>query len=268
MLGDARRDDRQLALAHLKPAKGNDEHYEEHQENDDAGVAPGVARAAPLQRQEQADDGGDEEGGADGVELPQLLLQRQVAAARDAGRLEEEEDAGDGDGADGQVDVEAPTPADVIGEGSTEQRAGDGGDAVHGAYEAGVDGSLAQRNRVGDDDERPGEDAGGADAGDGTANDERIRRRCSAAHQRAKFEDADGAQKDPLDGEEGVKLAEHQLEGTAGVRARASVPARAVGMSRRQSTTERQGKTSGLTRLGRGRRFRTSPRHRGLESDR
>ena len=48
----------------------------------------------------------------------------------------------EGDSADGQVDVEDPVPADVVGQPAAQQRAEDRGDAEHGAEEALVAAAL------------------------------------------------------------------------------------------------------------------------------
>ncbi len=112
----------------------------------------------------------------------------------------------------------------MIGEGSTHQRSSDGGYAVHGAYESRVDGPFDQRNRVRDDDERPGEDACGSQTGNGTANDESYRCWRSTTDYRADLEDKDSHQINPFDREEGVKFAEEQLEGACSQKICGAIP--------------------------------------------
>ena len=125
-----------------------------------------------MEGKQEADNGGHEDCGAVGVEFQDGLGPGCFSRSLALRVGEEEADDDHGDGADGQVDVEAPAPGDVVGEGAAEKRAGDGGDAVHGADEAGVDGSLFKRNGIGEDDQRAGEDTGRTDAGDGATDDQ------------------------------------------------------------------------------------------------
>lgn len=88
--------------------------------------------------------------------------------------LEEKADDDDGDGAKGEIDVEAPSPANMVGEGSTKQRSSNGGDSVHGANDTGVDRSFDERDRERDDDQSTGKDAGATNAGNCAADDQRL----------------------------------------------------------------------------------------------
>ena len=111
------------------------------------------------------------------------------------------------------------------------QRSRHGRDAVHAADEAGVDGPLAQGHGVGDDEQSAREEARGAEAGDGAADDEGGRVGRDAADERAELEDEEGEQEDPLDAEEGVELAEEQLEGARREQVGRGVPAAASSIS-------------------------------------
>lgn len=73
------------------------------------GGIPGVGLATVLHCEEVADEGGEDEGGADGVHLEDFLSHGLIVGDGCGGRTAEEEDKGeDGDAADGQVDVETP----------------------------------------------------------------------------------------------------------------------------------------------------------------
>lgn len=95
--------------------EGDEQGGEEGEEGDDAPVAPGVGAAAPLQGEEEAGDAGEEEEFAEEVEFGELLFDGEAFVAGDGG-FEEEGDNDYYDGADGEVDVEAPAPGDIGGE--------------------------------------------------------------------------------------------------------------------------------------------------------
>lgn len=109
---DARRHRGVFALAPLDEDEAGEEDAEEDEEGNDAAVLPGVEGAAPLEGEEQADDGGDEEQVAEGVEAHDFVDEGGGFAPGPGllGFGEEEEDDDDGDGADGEVDEEAPSP--------------------------------------------------------------------------------------------------------------------------------------------------------------
>lgn len=72
---------------------------------------PGVAGAGVGERDEHGHGAADEDGVADEVEAAQPGPDRQVASVADAEAAEHD---GERDGADGQVDVEAPAPCGVV----------------------------------------------------------------------------------------------------------------------------------------------------------
>ncbi len=134
------------------------------------------------------------------------------------------------DGAERQVDVEAPAPRQVraVGEGAAHERPGDRGYAVHATDEAHEDGARLERHSVADDEDGAREDARGAEAGDGAAEDERRRVGGDAADERAELEDEKGGHVGPLDGVEGVDLAVDELEAARGQQVDGHEPANVV----------------------------------------
>jgi len=66
--------------------------------------------------------------------------------------LEQEEDEHHDHTSQGKVEVKAPSPGDVCGEGAAYQRAGHRSDAKHGTKETLVLGPLMQRNSVDNND--------------------------------------------------------------------------------------------------------------------
>jgi len=115
-------------------------------------VTYGVHRAAPLQRQQQTHGPGDDKAGAEEVELRRFLLGGQFGRIS-VGYLEQQGDKDHGDAAQGQVDVKAPAPADLGGEGAAQQRADDGRNAEDGAKHALVQGPLVQGDSIDNDDD-------------------------------------------------------------------------------------------------------------------
>ncbi len=87
-------------------------------------------------------------------------------------------DGEQGDDADGHVDVEDPSPRQVLGEQPTRQRADDARDAEHGAEVPHVLAALAGRDHVAGDRLGPHHQTAGADALHGPGGDQT--RPCSA----------------------------------------------------------------------------------------
>ena len=223
---DARRNRRALLQPGLNGEESNHQDAKDDKQGNDAAILPGVLGSTPLQRQQETDDGRNEHGCAEQVKRQDLLLQRQMLLGeRRLGQLQKQDDEGDSDGPKRQVDVEAPAPADVVGEGSAHEGPGNRGNAVHGAYHTHVYGPLTQRNTPLDNEESAGEDAGGAEAGYGAAEDQADRVGRRTAHQRADFEEQDGEEVDPFDRVKGVELAKDELHGARGEEVGGAVPA-------------------------------------------
>jgi hypothetical protein len=113
-------------LLELNANEDQNHEPEADEQADDARVVPGVVSAAPLQSEQQTNDGGNEDGGAEQIELQNALHPRLAVGIVTGLDVEEEEDDGHGNAAEGQVDVEAPSPGCVVGEGASEEGAGDG----------------------------------------------------------------------------------------------------------------------------------------------
>ncbi|GJC89739.1 hypothetical protein ColLi_12577 [Colletotrichum liriopes] len=214
-----------VALPELDADEDDDHEREADKQADDGGAVPGVLGAAPLQSEDQADDGGEEDGGADEVELQDALdesLAQGVVLFADG---QEEEDEDHGNAADGQVDVEAPSPGRLLREDAAEQRPCHGGDAPHAADKPESQRPLVEGHRVAEDDNGAGEQTGGPDAGDGAADNEGGRVRRQGADEGADLEDGDGDEVGVLDAEELVDCAVHGLQGGRGEEVRCAIPA-------------------------------------------
>lgn len=113
--------------------KADENRYQEGEAEDaapDFGVAPCVGRSAPLKGEEETYDGADEKEGSGEVHLVDLLPEGQVTVFT-LRVLEEDEDSQDGDGTDGKVDPETPSPRHAICKHSADDGSDDGRDAKH-----------------------------------------------------------------------------------------------------------------------------------------
>jgi hypothetical protein len=118
-----------------------------------------------------------------------------------------------------------PPPGDVIGEGAAHKWAGDGGNSVHGSNDTSINWSLAQRNRIRNNDQSSREDTCAAQSCNSPAHNESRGRRSNSTDERANLEDTDCNQVDPFDRVEGVEFAEEQLERAGAEEVGGAVPA-------------------------------------------
>ncbi|GGX72339.1 hypothetical protein GCM10010358_28430 [Streptomyces minutiscleroticus] len=184
--------------------------HEEQRADDGAGGqaedragAPGVLGAAPAGQQHQAGGGGGQQQGAGHVE---------AGPGGGPGELEDDGDDGQGEQAEGHVDVEAPAPGEVVGEVAAEQRSGDRGEAERGADEAHVAAALPGRHDVRDDRLYADHESARADALQGAPGDELVHRGRPAGQRGAGDEDDDGELEDAL---AAVEVAELAVDGQA-----------------------------------------------------
>lgn len=224
MLHDPGWDGCVIAFPELGSDEGGDQDTEEDEEGDDAWARPCIFRATPLQGEEDTDDSGDEDSGSDRIHRLEFLLPGPLRLGLALGRLEKDGDDENGDGADWEVDVKAPSPTDMVGEGSTQKRAGNRSDAVHGADDTRVNGSFDEWDSVRDDDQSAGKNASGSHTGNRSTDDQGLRTRCSAADDRADLEDEDGNQIAPLEREESVKFAPKKSKCATGQKVRTAIP--------------------------------------------
>lgn len=226
VLEDAGRDSGSLLLPDLDGDESGNENSEEDEQSDDAAVAPGELGTTPLQSEEEADDTGDEEESTLKIEREDLVLDGRLLKSDLAlGNLEEKNNEAGSDGTKGQVNVEAPSPSQVVSESAAHERTSNRGNTVHGANDTHVARTLLERNTAVDDEESSREDARSAETSDGTAENESDRVGGSTADERSEFEQEDGAQEDPFDGVVGVEFTKDEGHGAGGEEVRRSVPA-------------------------------------------
>lgn len=122
VLEHARRNGGILLLPDLHSEETDNKETSDDQERDDAATLPLVLDATPLQGKEKADDGGEEQGSTLEIKLLDLFLPGSVDLGGLALDGEEGDDEGGRYGTEGQVDVEAPSPSQVIGKGTTKAK--------------------------------------------------------------------------------------------------------------------------------------------------
>jgi len=142
-----------------------------HEKPDNDRGVPSVLNAAPLERQEQHSGCASKQQEADAVEALQLLLQGRPLRLSGLDTEEGDEDQS-GEPADREVDIEAPSPGDMLSERAPKNGADDAGDGEGRGHGSGVDGPLMERDDGGDDHEPAREDTRGAETRDGAAYDQ------------------------------------------------------------------------------------------------
>ena len=106
---DAWREGRRVTFPELDSREGGYQQPEAENTAPHLGVGPRVGRSTPLESEQQANNGTDQEEGTQEVDLADFLFEGQVAVFSHR-ILEEEEHGRDGDGSNGKIDIEAPAP--------------------------------------------------------------------------------------------------------------------------------------------------------------
>lgn len=136
-----------IALPELDADENGNHEAEANEEANDAGVAPCVVGAAPLEGEQEADNGGDEDGGTVEVKLTKTGGEGHILGfGRVAVDVDKEEDDDHGETTDGQIDVKAPAPGGMLGEGTAEERTSNTGNTPHATNEAESKRSLLKRH--------------------------------------------------------------------------------------------------------------------------
>lgn len=206
LLEEARGNHRTLAIEVLQDGPEDPDEDPADAETNDSLVRPGVLDAAILDEEGVGDDTAHGERDTGGVHLQDALLPSRLDGDGGARGREEQEDEGTGDGTDGKVDVEAPTPADVVGEGAADQGTDDAGETVGGADDTGEGRAAGRGRREGDDGVGSGTQTGATETGDGAADDEGFGVGGGTADGGTDLEDEEGHEEGPLEVEELVDL--------------------------------------------------------------
>jgi hypothetical protein len=110
------------------------------------------------------------------------------------------------------VDVETPSPGDIVGKGASKEGTGDTCDCEYGTKGSKEYGTLFDASDFGDDTEDGDKDATGADSGKRSTKDENFGGRSSTANDVTNPEGCSCNEADLLCREEGKELSVGQLE--------------------------------------------------------
>jgi len=128
----------------------------------------------------------------EGIHLEELLKKRSLDRDGSTGSLEKKEDDGSRDTSNGEVDVETPSPGDVISKGTTQKRADNRSDTVCSTDDTSKCRSLLGGSRESDDSISSSTQTCATNTSDGTASDKGFSVGSGTTDDGAKFEDEDG----------------------------------------------------------------------------
>lgn len=181
--GESRRNHGSLALEVLKGSPSCRDGDKANEKANDNRRVPGVGNTAILHSKDVSDGGAHHQDNTERVHLQELFQESCLDGDSTLGRLEEDQYNQGGETSDGEVDVETPSPADVVGECAAQKRTNDTGKSIRSTEDAGKGRPLLGRSRKGDDGISASSETSGADtsnrassneglcAGGSTAND-------------------------------------------------------------------------------------------------
>lgn len=176
----------------MKESPSGDNENKADKKTDDNGRVPVVSLATVLNSENIRDGSTHHENDADRIHLEELLKNRGLFRNSSTGSLEEDQDNTGRDSTDREVDVEAPSPRNVICEGTTEKGADNASNSVRGTDNTGESRSLLGRGRESDDGVGSGTQTSSSDTRDGASDDEGFGVGSGAADDGADLEDEDG----------------------------------------------------------------------------
>lgn len=127
-----------------------------------------------------------------------------------------------------KVDVETPSPCELLSEGSSHQRPCNRGNTVHGTNETKESRTPLHAHGMCKNNKCAGEDPRTPHTSDGASDNESHRSRRERTNQGSNLEDGEGNEQDPFDVEHGVELSEEQLERAGCQEVGGAVPADVV----------------------------------------
>ena len=131
-------------------------------------------------------------------------------------------------GANGKIDIKAPSPRHFCREGSAQQRSNDGRKTEDSTQWSLYKRSFVKGNEVHHDDDCSREDARGAGTSYCATNDEGSGIGSSPTYCGSDFKDADSPEEDPFGVVESVNSTHDELEGASSEHVSAGVPANVV----------------------------------------
>jgi hypothetical protein len=212
---------------HLPEGEDRGQHGRRDEQADHGAGGPGVRVPSVLQGEDEGRDGPHEEEEAGQVGVDEFLAKRHGwgrVVLRGGGNVVEDHHGDGGEAPDRQVDVEAPPPGDVRGEGPAEDGPAHRRKRIHRAKNPHDHRPSCRRHRERHNTRAPHREARAAEPRDGAPDDERGGAGRDAAEQAAEFEDEEGDEEGGLEGEEAVDLARGGLARAHGHEVGGGVP--------------------------------------------
>jgi hypothetical protein len=240
----AGRDGGIFLLPPLDDDEADDQEDEDDKQSDYASALPLILAATPLQRKKQADDSRQEKRRTGKIELLKLLFPCRLDLFAPPLDVQKRDDEGSRERTKGKVDIEAPSPGQLVCECSTHtkyplahvdrgkwgnlQWTSNRRNTIHAANKSHVRRPLPQRHRHRDDQDGSREDTSSAHTRNRTADDQSRGVRGDTADERADLEDEQGNEVDPFDAVEGVEFAVNKLCCAGGEEICGAIPADVV----------------------------------------
>ena len=120
MFQDAWRYRRIVLLLPLHDQEKDAQHPKHDEQDDDVDIGPVVLQTSPLKSEDETDDCRYEQDRSRKIKPGEFLLPGQPRKLAVVGRLEEGEQKQNGEGADREIDIETPTPAQMVCEDASE----------------------------------------------------------------------------------------------------------------------------------------------------
>ena len=200
-----------------------------------------------MQGEEKTDDGRDEDGSASKVKLADTVHESQVdAVGAVAVDMDEEEDDDHGEATDGKVDVEAPSPGGMLGEGTTKKRTSNGSNTPHAANKTKGKRSLLKRHDERQDDDGTREKTSRTNSCNSSSNDKGNRRGRNGRDQATNLKDEDSDKIGNLDIEVLVDGSVHGLQSRGGEKVRGTIPSNILDTLELGSDGSKSGCDNGL----------------------
>ena len=151
LLHEPRYDERAIVEPDFDDDEEDDDEAEADQHAYHVRRVPWFLDATPLQREDQADHRRHQHKRSEQVHLQELFERRGLLRLRGLRCLEEEKDEDCRSTADGQVDIKAPAPGEIVGEDAAQHRADDRGDGISGSKDARIGRRLLGRRGKGEE---------------------------------------------------------------------------------------------------------------------
>lgn len=190
-LGKSRGNHGTFALEILKSSPGGSDGDKSDQKTNDNRRIPGVSNTAILNSQDVSDGSAHHQHNAQGIHLKELFQEGSLNRGSLLRSLKEDQNNESRDTSNRQVDVETPSPADVVCESASQKRANNTSKSIGSTDDTSEGRSPLRRSRKGNNSISTGTEASSADASNRAAGNEGLCVGRSAAYDGPDFENKD-----------------------------------------------------------------------------